>query len=132
MSLRGLADTFQSTNSVASCQRLPLCRSVDYLEEHCSECCLDLEVASSSHRQVFKICTAGLLEQVECNHRCRNRFVEPAWFHGSKPLVVIGLTRIYCYQLDEFCLVDVFSQDASKTVEQLREQGWDIEAEIPV
>ena len=61
-----------------------------------------------------------------------NRFVKPAWFHGSKPLVVIGLTRIYCYQLDEFCLVDVFSQDASKTVEQLREQGWDIEAEIPV
>ena len=51
---------------------------------------------------------------------------------GSKSLVVIGLTRIYCYQLDEFCLVDVFSQDASKTVEQLREQGWDIEAEIPV
>ena len=45
---------------------------------------------------------------------------------------VIGLTRIYCNQSDEFCLVDVFSQDAPRTVEHLREQGWEIEAEIPV
>ena len=49
-----------------------------------------------------------------------------------KPFAVIGLTRIYCNQSDEFCLVDVFSQDAPRTVEHLREQGWEIEAEIPV
>ena len=45
---------------------------------------------------------------------------------------VIGLTRIYCNQSDEFYLVDVSSQDAPRRVEQLKEQGWDIEAEIPV
>ena len=28
--------------------------------------------------------------------------------------------------------MDVFSQDAPRTVERLREQGWEIEAEIPV
>ena len=48
------------------------------------------------------------------------------------PFAVIGLTRIYCNQSDEFYLVDVSSQDAPTRVEQLREQGWDIEAEIPV
>ena len=52
--------------------------------------------------------------------------------HDLKPFAVIGLTRIYCNQSDEFCLVDVSSQDAPRRVEQLREQGWDIEAEIPV
>ena len=39
-----------------------------------------------------------------------------------KPFAVIGLTRIYCNQSDEFCLVDVSSQDAPRRVEQLREQ----------
>ena len=52
--------------------------------------------------------------------------------HDLKPFAVIGLTRIYCIQSDEFCLVDVSSQDAPRRVEQLREQGWDIEAQIPV
>ena len=45
---------------------------------------------------------------------------------------MIGLTRIYCNQLDEFLLVDVASKDASQTVNELIEQGWEIEAEIPV
>ena len=44
---------------------------------------------------------------------------------------MIGLTRIYCNQQEEFLLVDVASKDASQTNE-LIEQGWEIEAEIPV
>ena len=43
-----------------------------------------------------------------------------------------GLTRIYCHQHNEFRLVDVASQESNDTAEQLREDGWDIEAEIPV
>jgi len=69
---------------------------------------------------------------VECNHRCRNWFAVTRWLEDLKPFAVIGLTRIYCNQSDEFYLVDVSSQDAPTRVEQLREQGWDIEAEIPV
>jgi len=46
--------------------------------------------------------------------------------------VVIGLIRIYCYQIDDFLLVDVDSQDAVEKVLELKEDGWDIEAEIPV
>ena len=56
--------------------------------------------------------------------------ISVAWRLES--FAVIGLTRIYCNQSDEFCLVDVFSQDAPRAVENLREQGWEIEAEIPV
>jgi hypothetical protein len=45
---------------------------------------------------------------------------------------VIGLTRIYCNQQEEFLLVDVASKDASQAANELIEQGWEIEAEIPV
>ena len=45
---------------------------------------------------------------------------------------MIGLTRIYCNQQEEFLLVDVASQNASQVAEELIEEGWDIEAEIPV
>ena len=45
---------------------------------------------------------------------------------------VIGLTRIYCHQHNEFRLVDVASQESNDAAEQLREDGWDIEAEILV
>ena len=75
---------------------------------------------------------AGLLELIECNHRCRHLFAEPRLFKDLKSFALIGLTRIYCNQSDEFCLVDESSQDAPRRVEQLREQGWDIEAEILV
>jgi len=45
---------------------------------------------------------------------------------------VIGLTRFYCYQGEQFQLVDVPSQDAADETAALTEQGWDIEAAIPV
>lgn len=45
---------------------------------------------------------------------------------------MIGLTRIYCNQQEEFLLVDVASQDATQIAYELLEEGWDIEAEIPV
>ena len=45
---------------------------------------------------------------------------------------MIGLTRIYCNQDEEFLLVDVDSQDASQTSDELAKEGWEIEAEIPV
>jgi len=45
---------------------------------------------------------------------------------------VIGLTRIYCNQQEEFLLVDVASKDATQVAIELLEEGWDIEAEIPV
>ena len=45
---------------------------------------------------------------------------------------MIGLTRIYCNQQEEFLLVDVASQNASQVAEALMQEGWEIEAEIPV
>ena len=45
---------------------------------------------------------------------------------------VIGLIRIYCQREDSFVLVDVAAKDASQTIDQLKNEGWDIEAEIPV
>ena len=45
---------------------------------------------------------------------------------------MIGLTRIYCNQQEEFLLVDVASKDATQVAVELLEEGWDIEAEIPV
>lgn len=45
---------------------------------------------------------------------------------------MIGLTRIYCNQQEEFLLVDVASQHALQVAEALIEEGWEIEAEIPV
>ena len=45
---------------------------------------------------------------------------------------MIGLTRIYCNQQEEFLLVDVASKDATQVAKELLEEGWDIEAEIPV
>ena len=45
---------------------------------------------------------------------------------------VIGLTRLYCNQGERFLLVDVASEDASKRAEELANDGWEIEAEIPI
>ena len=45
---------------------------------------------------------------------------------------MIGLIRIYCQREDSFVLVDVAAKDASQTIDQLKNEGWDIEAEIPV
>ena len=51
--------------------------------------------------------------------------------HPGAP-AVIGLTRFYCVQGGVFLLVDVASEDATKTSEELAKEGWEIEAEIPV
>ena len=45
---------------------------------------------------------------------------------------MIGLTRLYCNQGERFLLIDVASEDASKRAEELVNDGWEIEAEIPV
>ena len=45
---------------------------------------------------------------------------------------MIGLIRIYCKRDDAFVLVDVAAKDASQTTDQLKNEGWVIEAEIPV
>ena len=45
---------------------------------------------------------------------------------------MIGHTRIYCQQGKEFLLVEVPSQDAPLQARELADQGWEIEAEIPV
>jgi len=45
---------------------------------------------------------------------------------------VIGLTRLYCNQGEKFILVDVASEDAARTSEELAKEGWEIEAAIPV
>ena len=106
--------------------------NADGYQDHCSDVVLIWMLPYTRHRWLIKIWTTGLLDMVECNHRCRNWFAVPRWLDDLKPFAVIGLTRIYCNQSDEFYLVDVSSQDAPTRVEQLREQGWDIEAEIPV
>ena len=45
---------------------------------------------------------------------------------------MIGLTRIYCNHQEEFLLVDIASENASQVANELMEEGWEIEAEIPV
>ncbi|WP_413746051.1 hypothetical protein [Synechococcus sp. MIT S9507] len=45
---------------------------------------------------------------------------------------MIGQIRIYCHQNKEFLLVEVSSRDALQRTKELKDQGWDIEAEIPV
>ena len=45
---------------------------------------------------------------------------------------VIGLTRLYCNQEERFLLIDVASEEASKRAEELLNDGWEIEAAIPV
>ena len=45
---------------------------------------------------------------------------------------MIGLTRLYCNHGEDFLLVDVPAQDAAKAADQLAEDGWEIEAEIPI
>ena len=51
--------------------------------------------------------------------------------HPGAP-AVIGLTRIYCNQAEEFLLVDVDTPEAAQVADRLKEEGWEIEAEIPV
>ena len=45
---------------------------------------------------------------------------------------MIGLTRLYCNQGERFLLVDVASEEASNRAEELANDGWEIEAKIPV
>ena len=45
---------------------------------------------------------------------------------------MIGLTRIYCNPQEELLLVDIASENASQVANELMEEGWEIEAEIPV
>ena len=45
---------------------------------------------------------------------------------------MIGLTRLYCNQGERFLLIDVDSEEAPKWAEELRNDGWEIEAAIPV
>ena len=51
--------------------------------------------------------------------------------HPGAP-AVIGLTRLYCNQGEEFLLIDIATEDASKRAEELANDGWEIEAAIPV
>ena len=51
--------------------------------------------------------------------------------HPGTP-AVIGQTRIYCHQGQDFRLVEVPPQEAALQIKELMDQGWEIEAEIPV
>ena len=51
--------------------------------------------------------------------------------HPGAP-AVIGLTRLYCNQGEEFLLVHVPAHEAAQAADELTEDGWDIEAEIPL
>ena len=59
--------------------------------------------------------------------------IESTWHcrHPGAP-AVIGLTRLYCNQGERFLLIDVASEEASKRAEELLNDGWEIEAVIPV
>ena len=54
-----------------------------------------------------------------------------AMCHPGAP-AVIGQTRIYCHQGKDFLLVEVPSHEAPLQIQELTDQGWEIEAEIPV
>ncbi|QNI51078.1 hypothetical protein SynRS9915_01368 [Synechococcus sp. RS9915] len=45
---------------------------------------------------------------------------------------MIGLTRLYCNQGESFLLIDIESEDASTKADEMVDDGWEIEAEIPV
>ena len=45
---------------------------------------------------------------------------------------MIGLTRLYCNQGERFLLIDVASEEAPKLAEELVNDDWEIEAEIPI
>ena len=51
--------------------------------------------------------------------------------HPGAP-AVIGLTRLYCNQEEEFLLIDIATEDACRRAEELANDGWEIEAAIPV
>ena len=59
--------------------------------------------------------------------------IESTWHcrHPGAP-AVIGLTRLYCNQGERFLLIDVASEEASKRAEELLNDGWEIEAAIPI
>ena len=64
---------------------------------------------------------------------CLIRSAEQSWWYRRPGApAVIGLTRIYCNHQEEFLLVDIASENASQVANELMEEGWEIEAEIPV
>ena len=49
-----------------------------------------------------------------------------------RTFAMIGLVRLYCYRCEEFLLVDATAAEADDQSTELIEDGWDIEAQIPV
>lgn len=52
--------------------------------------------------------------------------------HNAEGAAVIGQTRLYCTKGDGFRLVEVPTEQASDETRRLKEQGWAVEAAIPV
>ena len=45
---------------------------------------------------------------------------------------MIGLVRLYCYRSEEFLLVDAVADEAEDQSSALTQDGWNIEATIPI
>ncbi len=45
---------------------------------------------------------------------------------------MIGLVRFYCYRSEEFLLVDAVEDEAEDQSNELTQEGWEIEATIPI
>ena len=45
---------------------------------------------------------------------------------------MIGVVRFYCYRSEEFLLVDALEDEAEDESSALTQEGWDIEATIPI
>ena len=80
--------------------------------------CRDLDTTKSCSQERLDC----LIDASESTWRCR---------HPGAP-AVIGSTRLYCNQGEEFLLIDIATEDASKRAEELANDGWEIEAAIPV
>ena len=80
---------------------------------------------NSIHLDKIKSCSQNrrccLISSIGSTWHCR---------HPGAP-AVIGLTRLYCNREERFLLLDVASEEASKG-EELANDGWEIEAEIPI
>ena len=51
---------------------------------------------------------------------------------NSEGAAVIGQTRLYCSKGDGFRLIEVPTEQASYEAERLKEQGWVVDAAIPL
>ncbi len=62
----------------------------------------------------------------------RKGWQQVGFIANGRAVAVIGHTRLYCTKAEGFRLVEVPTGKASSEAKRLRNQGWTIDAAIPV